>query len=183
MARKGSWPFINQPCIYFYYLSEIVMLCYENPSVTKNPTIELIMNHINHSGRIKVLLDSQVAPTSALLVGDMHNRIHLIFCDEFGDYGHTVAENLRDAVSKLVDHRFTKVATCQRIYNCISRAPHGCNAMIFDSLAKALLFRCRNGGWIYEPEQAQQCLWFDNSFTPSKIMQHPLTQGGSGKLI
>jgi len=162
------------------------MLLYGDPSICTNleesiDSFESIMKHISLHGINGMTIDSEVAQTCAVTIRDIHNRIHLIFGDEFGEYGHLIAENINTAVSTLIKHGFTKIASRNRIFNRIGRAPLGSTAIIFESLPKALIFRHVNGGWIFESDR--QIIWFDCSFTPTTIILHSLTKGENGRLI
>lgn len=52
----------------------------------------------------------------------------------------------------------------------------------FESLIDAIAYRKNHGGWIFITE-FNEAFWFNNEFTPTRILLHRLTKGLSGKLI
>lgn len=140
-----------------------------------------IMVQIEKNVTRGLTLDSEVALICAVVLCDMHRRIHLLFGDEFGICGHRIAENIPDAARILVEHEITKVVNKPGMFHMAGNPPACSKAISFNELPQALLFRHVNGGWIFESEY--HYVWFDSSHTPTAIIQHPLTKGCSGKLI
>jgi hypothetical protein len=53
----------------------------------------------------------------------------------------------------------------------------------FSTPAAAWEWQSMHGGWLFVPEDCTaQPLWFSNTYTPTKIMQHRATRGLNGKI-
>ncbi len=70
--------------------------------------------------------------------------------------------------------------------NCSANPQRGNGAVVayigFYRFDDAKDHRSKNGGWIFLSNDGV-VTWFSNSFTPSQIFKHPVTNAQSGKLL
>lgn len=52
----------------------------------------------------------------------------------------------------------------------------------FATSAEAFAHRKLKGGWVFVTTDESHAIWFDFRMTPSKIFNHPIQRGLSGKL-
>ena len=53
----------------------------------------------------------------------------------------------------------------------------------FGSIQDALNHQATHGGWVFESDCGSLNVCFNTTFTPTKIIAHPVTKGVSGRLL